>query len=532
MIAASSVKYRTALQSVLQSRPRFWFWMGLLTIVLFGLVLAVASAGHALRIDEPLTANLVHPPLLDALFVNWHNSIRPVYFVLVHLWTAVFGDSEIALRSLSILCFGLTVVTVGMVARRLAGWSAGLVAALLLASSTDMALAHATNARPYALLGLEAALTLLLWSQLMRVNADAGDTQPRRLTLTREIGLLAALTILSVIGLLTHTMFVFCMSAYTGAAIFVSRRLFAGLFISSALAVALFLLLRGALLFQRVAEPSLDWMPAPTLADLKMAFMSLWGTKKTLLLLLYITGLLLLRFRQSIGLLRSRVFLVSVSLLIIGSIFPFVASYIKVVFNPERTPMLFLPAVCITLAIFISRVGYRPLTLLVLGLLALGSVNTTVREVRTANASGSVRTSVQYAVAHAACGDTFLLGGLSFAEVSYYMRQFNAPACLQVETFPQDTQSHPGWMDVAGLLQQREQLAEEAAATVVRLAAQPEGRIWLFYNGADGPVTTTYGSAVTAILTEELDQQFVMTQELDLNGSFFNHILIYTSPKN
>jgi hypothetical protein len=527
MIAASPLKYRTAVQSLLRSRPRLLFWAGLLTIVLFGLALAAVSVGRSLRIDEPLTANMMAEPLFQMLAERMRTSIRPVYFMLARLWTELFGESEIALRSISMLFFGLTIVTVGVTAKRIAGMPAGLIAALLVATSTGMGLVQAATARPYALLGLEAALAILLWVQLVPLPLLTGEPHSRTRPLWQTAGLVALLILLNIVGLLTHTIFAFFVAAYIGVTILVSWRWFLLLSVGGAVSLGTFLLLRGPILFGVMEGPSLDWMPVPDLGDLKAAFDSLWGTRKTLIILAYVAGLLIVRFRQSLGVLWSRAFLTSAGILVLTSLVPFVFSQYKVVFNPERIPIMFLPPAALALAIFLGRVGWRPLTLLVMALVALGSVNTAVRTFGEVN-QPSARESVQYVVEQAQCGDTLVLGGLSYAEVTYYLRRFDAPGCLQIETFPQDTADHPGWMDVVGLLDRRADLVTEARSTVARLADQTEGQVWLFYNSADGPVITTYGAEVTEIFKAEIDQALTLEQELNFRGSYFNHILVYT----
>jgi hypothetical protein len=77
----------------------------------------------------------------------------PFYFVMLHFWVKVFGDSEVGLRSLSAVAGALTVVIVAAAARRIQGTLlAATVAVLLLWNSTH--LYHSQEARGYALMGL------------------------------------------------------------------------------------------------------------------------------------------------------------------------------------------------------------------------------------------------------------------------------------------------------------------------------------------------------------------------------------------
>lgn len=527
MIAATSLRYRTAVRDWLQSHSQLVFGVGLSVIILFGITLASARIGRSLTIDEPLTANQIYGSPLHVFTYFWQESIRPVYFMLAKVWTQIFGESEIALRSLSVLFFSLTVLTVGVTARRVAGMQAGLIAAMLFASSIDMGLMHATNARPYALLGLQAAIAALICLHLMQLAPTVDTRQTRSVVTRREGALLGLLIVLNVVGLLTHTIFAFVICACSCAAIFASRRMFLLLGVCSALSVAIFLAFRVHILFGVLEKPSLDWMPSPDLSDLQNAILSLWGTKKSLLLLAYVAGVVLVRWHRSAQVLTSKLVLVSISMAAVACLLPFAVTPLKVVFNPERTPITFLPLVCVTLAILISRLGWKPLTVLVVGMIALSSARAAA-QISIAPDPAPARTSVQYVVSQARCGDTFVLGGVSYSEVTYYMRRFNAPDCIRTETIPLDTASHPGWIDVQGLLSQPEKIEAQAAETAMRLAGQP-GNVWLFYNGPDGSVSSGLGHEVTAIFKHQLDQRMTVVQDLDLSGSFFNTVFIYTA---
>ncbi len=85
-----------------------------------------------------LTAVDIHPPL---------------YYALLHLWTALFGASPIAARLLSVLAGTAAVPLLYLAARRLAGAKAGLLAALLL-SISPFAVYYSQEVRMYGLVTL------------------------------------------------------------------------------------------------------------------------------------------------------------------------------------------------------------------------------------------------------------------------------------------------------------------------------------------------------------------------------------------
>jgi hypothetical protein len=115
-----------------------------------------------------------------------------------------------------------------------------------------------------------------------------------------------------------------------------------------------------------------------------------------------------------------------------------------------------------------------------------------------------------------------ILGGLSLSEVEYYLRRLHAPACIERLTFPLDTRRHPGWIDSAGLVGRREELAHEAEEIVTRLARGPTSTVWLFTGNG-------YGQEMTPLIKDQLDRQFTYRGTIHLYGSFFESIQLYSS---
>jgi hypothetical protein len=253
------------------------------------------------------------------------------------------------------------------------------------------------------------------------------------------------------------------------------------------------------------------------------AFLNLWGRKKSLLLLAYLVWIAVFRFSDGIQVFTSELSLVSVCIISVASLLPFVISQYKPVFVEYRTPIIFLPIACILTAVLISRLGFRVWTAIILILFVAGSTIRSGQNLVDPDPYPT-RTSVQYVVERAKCGDTLVLGSLSISEVEYYLRRLGAPDCIERETFPLDTQDHPGWMDVPGLLRRRGELALEATETAARLAERSGATVWLFY-GDD----SCYGHEVTDILKPRLDNQLDFVKTLDLEGSFFDSVRVYSA---
>ena len=73
-----------------------------------------------------------------------------LYYVVMHIWIQVFGTTEVALRSLSVVAAGATIAPLYAVGRRLVGRRAASASVLLFATS-PFYLTYARDVRTYAL---------------------------------------------------------------------------------------------------------------------------------------------------------------------------------------------------------------------------------------------------------------------------------------------------------------------------------------------------------------------------------------------
>jgi hypothetical protein len=101
-------------------------------------------------LDEALSVNLARLPLGDLHEALKHDGAPPLYYVLLHVWTGVFGTGNVAARSLSGLCMAGAVAATWFAARRFAGTTVAWVAVVIMAMN-PYAIRYATEARMYAL---------------------------------------------------------------------------------------------------------------------------------------------------------------------------------------------------------------------------------------------------------------------------------------------------------------------------------------------------------------------------------------------
>ncbi len=134
-----------------------WFTLGLLLVLAAALVLRLHRLdAQSFWYDEGNSARIAERPVQLIIAGAAGDIHPPLYYLALHVWRALFGESEAALRSLSVACGVGLALLAGLTAHALFGPRAGLVAAVLLAVS-PFAIYYSQEARMYALLALEAA---------------------------------------------------------------------------------------------------------------------------------------------------------------------------------------------------------------------------------------------------------------------------------------------------------------------------------------------------------------------------------------
>jgi mannosyltransferase len=129
------------------------------------LMLAVACyrvTGPELWRDELSSWSFASRPVPELVTIVRHSDASQLaYYLLLHYWMAVFGDSVLAMRMLSVLAMTGAAACVPLVGRRLAGDKAGLLAGLIFALVPSIS-RFAQETRLYALEVLVAMVATLL----------------------------------------------------------------------------------------------------------------------------------------------------------------------------------------------------------------------------------------------------------------------------------------------------------------------------------------------------------------------------------
>lgn len=252
--------------------------LALPAILALGLALRFYDIGaDSLWFDEGWSVRVAHLGPIDivreSVDVDTH---PPLYYLLLHGWIALFGDSEAAVRSLSAVFGTLTIGVVYKLGLELSGRRLGLIAALFVATS-EYHTVYAQEARMYTLFAFFAALSFLAFVRLRDVHTPG-----------RAAFYVAATTL----ALYTHVYGLFVLLAQALAVLLGLRRaprqtwrreLRAWGWIQAAV-LAIYAPWLVALVDQTGEEvrgqgANLDWIETPGLRDLENTFDAYIGTR-------------------------------------------------------------------------------------------------------------------------------------------------------------------------------------------------------------------------------------------------------------
>lgn len=148
---------RSGLWTRLGERSRQPWPIAVLSALLGGLVavgvVARFVAPPELWLDEAQSVAIARLPLPELFAALEEDGSPPLYYLVLHVWTALFGTSATAVRTLSAVASVLTLPVAWHVARRLAGRRTAVALVVLLATSPFL-IRYASETRMYALLVL------------------------------------------------------------------------------------------------------------------------------------------------------------------------------------------------------------------------------------------------------------------------------------------------------------------------------------------------------------------------------------------
>ncbi|MDB5167947.1 MAG: rane protein of unknown function [Candidatus Saccharibacteria bacterium] len=136
----------------------------LLTITLLAMTLSLMIGLHqSVWFDEAYSIMLAKQPIDEIMRLTAIDTHPPLYYLLLKAWATLFGWGELALRTLSILAFGGSLIVGGLLMRRLFGARMALFA-LPFITAAPFLLRYGFEVRMYAiasLIGIAATYILI-----------------------------------------------------------------------------------------------------------------------------------------------------------------------------------------------------------------------------------------------------------------------------------------------------------------------------------------------------------------------------------
>lgn len=149
--------------------------LGLAALIALSLMMRTAELKIGFWIDEGLSVGIADRPLGDIPAALRKDGSPPLYYMLLHFWLGVAGDSEEGVRSFSLMCALLAVPVAWWAGLKIWGThKAGWFAAVLMAFNPFLS-QYAQEARMYAMVALLAIPVTVCF-----LRAYALDTSSRR----------------------------------------------------------------------------------------------------------------------------------------------------------------------------------------------------------------------------------------------------------------------------------------------------------------------------------------------------------------
>ncbi len=443
--------------------------------------------GKDLWLDEANTVIMSQQTLPDLIGKLQVDSSPPLYYTLLHFWMNIFGDSEIALRSLSAL-FGLLLTAAVFVAgRRLFSSQAGLIAALLMAVSPIQVL-YSQQARMYSLLPLVGFLSIyFLW----------------RAVLDKRLRFVAAYGMATLAVLYTHNYGLYLLPAHFIVLAW-SRSLWnrPRTWLACALCVALGYLPWLPSLFMQLANKShFSWVihywnrwgvPGALLSTLHSfapggaapKYVGFEGVQflpwlpSVLVGLLAVGGLCRMVLRQS----EEKPVRGHLGMLLTYLLVPLAcALLVSIISDPNyiagRCDQVVFPGFVLLVAVGLTTLPWVPLRYALLSVLVAWSLAGLAVHDQTGPPDGD-RAAARAIAERARPGDAVLCTWLTRASLQYYLAREQAP--VAIFSYPEETASHMGSQDDLRLLQDPRVLVQEARSIEQRIAERCGGKARFF----------------------------------------------------
>lgn len=165
-------------------------WWPLVAVLIFAALVRLPTLGlQSFWFDEAFTpVHVLHPSIVATMETMAHTeNTPPLWYVIIWVWTRIFGTGVVAMRMVSALAGIALVAVVYEIARELAGRRVAIVAAAITAAN-PLFVWYSQEARAYELYALTMALALLCF---IRADRQPNGRRMAAFALTGSLALLS-----------------------------------------------------------------------------------------------------------------------------------------------------------------------------------------------------------------------------------------------------------------------------------------------------------------------------------------------------
>ena len=153
---------------------RWYFKLEILVIALLAMGMSLCiGLQQSVWFDEAYSILVAKQSLSQIIYLAGVDTHPPLYYLVLHVWAGIFGWSEFALRSLSVLAYGASIVVAGALVRKMFSSRAAILAGLFLLFA-PLLMRYGFEIRMYSLASLIgiSATYVLVCAQQAKGNAQ------------------------------------------------------------------------------------------------------------------------------------------------------------------------------------------------------------------------------------------------------------------------------------------------------------------------------------------------------------------------
>jgi len=482
----------------------YYHYFLLLGIIILGAYLRLHHIGaRPFWLDEADSVNSIKFNFSELWSKILARGLSAGYIYVIKIWSYFFGDSEIAIRSLSTLAGILSIIVIYKLLSKIFNNKKAAVLASFLLAVNYFSIFYSIQARQYSLV-----ILLSLLSSYFLLNIFLNSNKRTDIFLY---------IVFTTIGIYFHHWFIL---------LFISQILFTIFYFRfSKLEIFLWQIIIGILttpwliaLFKMRNSGLNAWIPP---VNFKTPFLTfqyfLYGSGLVFIIIIFIL-LAASYFRKK----RITTLFVDINqpflkldwkiLFLANSLFfPIFSAWIVSYFMTPiyvigRYEAVSLPFLLILIALFFSKLS-KPMIIISVLILSFLSYNQVKIEAETiANYKTNDRKIAQELLKKIDNGDIVLFTDISRPPFDYYLpRQNKENKKFLTISFPKEMEEHPAAKDIKGMLKRKEKYIEESKSLIDNIKTSQAKNVWVIY---------AFGNPINEILLADLNKNFKLIEEI------------------